>query len=62
MGDTTINNNQYIKICQSTDTLFEFLVDYPFYCAVREEDSTFNITTNYEIFYSGHNPSLVFLC
>jgi hypothetical protein len=41
VGDTTINNTQYIKICQSTDTLFEFQADYPFYCAVREEDSKY---------------------
>jgi hypothetical protein len=41
VGDTTINNAQYIKICQSTDTLFEFQADYPFYCAVREEDSKY---------------------
>jgi hypothetical protein len=41
IGDTTINNAQYIKICQSTDTLFEFQADYPFYCAVREEDSKY---------------------
>jgi hypothetical protein len=41
VGDTTINNTQYLKICQSTDTLFEFQADYPFYCAVREEDSKY---------------------
>ena len=41
IGDTTINNTQYIKICQSTDTLFEFQANYPFYCAVREEDSKY---------------------
>ena len=41
VGDTTINNTQYIKICQSTDTLFEFQANYPFYCAVREEDSKY---------------------
>jgi hypothetical protein len=41
VGDTTINNTQYVKICQSTDTLFEFQADYPFYCAVREEDSKY---------------------
>lgn len=40
-GDTIINNTEYIKICQSTDTLFEFQADYPFYCAVREEDSKY---------------------
>lgn len=41
IGDTTINNTQYIKIGQSTDTLFEFQSNYPFYCAVREEDSKY---------------------
>jgi len=41
VGDTTINNTQYVKICQSTDTLFEFQSNYPFYCAVREEDSKY---------------------
>lgn len=41
VGDTIINNTQYIKICQSTDTLFEFQSDYLFYCAVREEDSKY---------------------
>jgi hypothetical protein len=41
IGDTTINNTQYVKICQSTDTLFEFQSNYPFYCAVREEDSKY---------------------
>jgi hypothetical protein len=58
IGDTTINNTQYIKICQSTDTLFEFQSDYPFYCAVREEDSKYyfvfpNETT--EILYYDFN-------
>ena len=41
VGDTTINNTQYIKICQSTDTLIEFQANYLFYCAVREEDSKY---------------------
>lgn len=41
VGDTTINSIQYIKICQSTDTLFEYQADYPFYCAVREDDSKY---------------------
>ena len=41
IGDTIINNTQYIKICQSIDTLFEFQSNYPFYCAVREEDSKY---------------------
>lgn len=58
IGDTTINSTQYIKICQSTDTLFEFQSDYPFYCAVREEDSKYyfvfpNDTT--EILYYDFN-------
>ncbi len=41
LGDTSINHISYIKVVQSTDTLFNFQSNYPFYCAVREENSKY---------------------